>query len=155
MFIRHSQDMQILSHIQNNFDETEQSDVFDFPEFDKIVDVMLPKTKKENLNNEGLRKPLQDFQVCAMYNTPFKVQQFIKIARIYYQANYDNRGIITLRNEISKRTIHIYINRDAYGYISIKSYKDENCHKLHLTVETPFPKYNTDLFKKILQKKLL
>lgn len=151
----HSEDMQIFSHLQTLGNQDEQNDVLDFPQFGKFLDNMLPKSKKENLNALGQRKPLQPFQLDAMYRTPFKVEQFIKLARIYYQANYDRRHYITMHNEVTNKAIRINLNQDEHGYIKVIAYLDSNFHKERLTVEFPQPKYNQDLFKKLLTKKLI
>lgn len=148
------EDMQIFANLQNFPSNDENGDCYEFNNYE-FIDRMLPKTKKENLDQNGKRKPLQAFQVDGMYNTPFKVQQFIKMARIFYKTSYDKRGILTLRNEQTERAISIDLNTDLFGYIKITTFKDANLHLLNLTVETKAPKYNTCLFKKIISKNLL
>jgi hypothetical protein len=131
-------------------------DIFADPKkFNAIVATKLPTKKSENLDKKGLRKPLQLHQIDAMYNTPFNVQRFLKMARIYYNAKYDKRNYITLTNEQTQKTILIDFNEDAQDYISIKVFRDTNCHNEYLKLSFKRPIYNTCLFKKIFNYRLL
>ena len=120
----------------------------DGQDFAEKLTSILPKKASENKDKQGRKRPMTSMIANALYNTPLNIKQFQKVARTYYKTKRIG-NLVYLTSEINKNFIKIDFNTDLFEYIKIY------VSRLDTTIEIPEPKYNSDLFKKIVNKNML
>jgi len=130
----------------------------DIKGFNNFLEMALPKSYKQNLNSKGQIKPIQYAHVQSLYNVTLDAKTFARTANTFYKVN---SGInkVSLRNQTNFKGITIDFNEDLFGYIKITFLlfnKKGGCSYVpNLELKIKKPKYNSCLFKIILNKKLM
>lgn len=114
-------------------------------------DSHLPRTGKQNRTKNGKRRPMTKEDVVQLYDKPFDQKTFQRIAQRYYKTNTVGTKL-WLVNEITENCVVINFEPDNLGYIIIAviSY-NQHVYDYHMKK----PRFNSDLFKKIVSKQLL
>lgn len=116
------------------------------PKFEK-----LPTRVKDNLTKSGKKKPMSLFVASALYNKPLDINTFQKQARMYYKTSKVGSKL-WLVNEINGNFCIINFEVDLFQYMTIEFYVK---NKFLAKFQTLQPRFNSDLFKTIVKRKLV
>lgn len=104
--------------------------------------------KPKNKTISGKRKPLTLEVVAKMHAKPLTALKLQRQAQPYYKTQR-LENLVILTNEINGKWCKIWLSKDEYGYITVKS------STTTATFQTPMPKSAKDLFIKLLRHKLV